>query len=309
MSEISLYAFSINGYYNSKPADIPSALYRHIANTSFINRWSPIIPIGSKATPGIQYRNIVDFTHYTAEQMNHLIYFGELVEMSSDDIELININGNKTTHQLGGNDGVRKSWNFLIAPNLNLLIIAGTAVNQKLAMYLNGTLNEFYNINPHENKIDDIQIFIKPTEANPEGYFNTNPELGSVEFKLDSAAFKTDYGLLQSGVLGDFLFGDTDTELVVKLAISTTRRGTHLPTVLTENLAEFIKKAEESKVILSANVSEMSNGKRLKSKRLLNVFQTENITFASDTELQTKMLNFAFKLIELEVDHGNEDKS
>jgi hypothetical protein len=167
--------------------------------------------------------------------------------------------------------GERKLWGFRLIPNLNLLVLEnGRGVERKLEQYLNFFCIQNYNTDlSTEQKLDGIIVEAIPVEDNPVGFLRSNPNLGSFEATIKANEFVDK----NYGVLGDLLSGlNVDEEkLVLKISLSSQKRGRNLPEVLVTNLASFIEGIETDD-LNQARVSEYDEGKKLKPTKLLGAF-------------------------------------
>lgn len=285
--EYIMNAFTINAIQDGKKINIPQRFFTKVHGTAIDQRWDNPHP-----TSGSICKNIVHFTQTPSQSFNNEIaYSGQLVEVTFvDKLDLFGWDGSDSQHPLPQAKGPRELWKFTVVPKFNLLIIEnGRAVEKKISEYLNFFCIQQYNYGlPAEEKLDAIMIEAVPVESNPVGYFRSNPNIGSFEAVINAREFqKQTYGPFSKMLEG---LQVEEERLILKVSISSERRGHNLPTILVTHLGDFLENIDEDD-LNQARVSEYDDGKKLRPTKLLGALQHKKKFIADTSEEKDNTMN------------------
>lgn len=293
--EFKMHAYVIKALKDGEKASLPPNFFSSIVGMPFDQRWDNKEPKG-----GSLCKNLAYFKQVTTELTDGLfIYEGALVEVHfKEQLDLFGWDGQDEPIPLPPEKGTREFWGFTIAPAYNLLVLeAGRFPEKKLYSYLNYFCTQIYNIGkPKDERLDGIVIEAIPVEDNPVSFMRNNPNLGSFEAVINAREFlKHNYG-----PLGKVLAGvDANEErLILKVSVSSQKRGKDLPTVLVTNLADFIESIEVGD-LAQARVSEYEGGKKLRPTKLLGAIHNRQLWITdNDQSRQKAILDYSIDLIE-----------
>lgn len=285
--EYKMNAFVIYGLKDGKKVNLPMGLLSKIIGTSIDQRWDNPSP-----TPGSICKNIAKLEILSSSDFNsEVVYSGILAEVSfKEKIDLLGWDGIESELPLPPEKGERELWKFRIVPKLNLLIFEnGRSVEKKLEQYLNFFCIQNYNNSlTGGDRYDGISIEAVPVESDPVGYLRSNPNLGSFEASIRASELqKHDYGPLGKIISG---LNADEERLVMKVTLSSQKRGRNLPTVLVTQLADFIESISEED-LNQARVSEYDDGKKLKPTKLLGAFHHRKKYIVDKEDAKIKALN------------------
>lgn len=285
--EYKMNAFVIYGLKNGEKINFPQRFMTKLIGTVFDQRWDNPSP-----TAGSICKNLAELSQANSSLFNNeIVYSGKIAEVTfQDKIDLMGWDGQEIEHPLPPAKGQRDYWRFRILPKYNILVLEnGRSVEKKLTEYLNFFCIQKYNSGlSTDQQLDGILIEAVPVESNPVGYLRENPNLGSFEAVIKAREFQNEnYGIF--GKLFEGLAMDEE-RLVIKVSITSSRRGRDLPQVLVTHLADFLDNIADDD-LNQARVSEFDDGKKLRPTKLLGAFHHSKKFIDDDDESKDKALN------------------
>ncbi|MES2615510.1 MAG: hypothetical protein V4591_08850 [Bdellovibrionota bacterium] len=292
MSETKLVAYRISagiqGKRNPIPKDFLTFLTKSVSS-NFADFWRPAVQLN------VTSHNLQNARWVPGNTGESSIWEAILVEVHpKEGIDLMNLqNGNTNVMPIPENHGESQTWSFCILPEKNLLIleVKGRRVEGKLEEYLGIRIHEWsISSATVEKNLDSIYIEAIPKENDPIGFLRKNPELATISLKIKAKSIDTQFGFF-----GNLFSGLSDNDkdyLVLKVEISSSKRGGNLPEISLTTTADILEKIDTDS-LMQASVKSIDGGRRAKARHLLNAVTEKTLTNLDPESIQKSLCDFA----------------